>query len=430
MHSFTSRDSQRGAVAVLIAIAMGVLLLSAGWALDMGHAFLNKTRLQNAVDAAALAAAKVLDDTGNTALATLEARDAFRLNADAEGNAELARAYGPSSNGINVTVEYSATLPPFTAGAAAGPYVRVRATGYVVPAWLVQLGGILNKTISASAVAGPRTLNAGSSVCNLAPMMVCGNAGAGAAGLWGYTLNSPQVLKKSTSGGQSSVGAGNFQLIQLGGPGANTVREGMAGSYSSCLAGGTTIQTQPGNEAGPVAQGLNTRFGMYNGPMNNSQDTYPPDVIVDMQAPALRPELRNPSDPSQGYDIYQGGTLITANNINILYDYQEYLNDLTDPTRYDHQPRTEGGIGAFERRVLAVPVGNCTGTTNGSGSVPLLGFACFFLLHPAEQQGNDSYVYGQFVQGCSVTGTPGPNPVAGNGPQIIQLYRDPGSVES
>ena len=83
MRSLKSRNSQRGAVVVLVAVAMGALILTAGWALDMGHTFLNKTRLQNAVDAAALAAAKALDDTGNTALATDEALQAFANNASA-----------------------------------------------------------------------------------------------------------------------------------------------------------------------------------------------------------------------------------------------------------------------------------------------------------------------------------------------------------
>jgi hypothetical protein len=90
----------------------------------------------------------------------------------------------------------------------------------------------------------------------------------------------------------------------------------------------------------------------------------------------------------------------------------------------------EGGTGAFERRILAVPVGNCANTTNGAGSVPLLGFACFFLLQPAQQQGNETYVYGQFIQGCEANGTPGPSPVAGSGPDIIQLYDDPTSNDS
>jgi Flp pilus assembly protein TadG len=423
MHSLHSRKAQRGAVAVLVAIAMGALILVAGLALDMGHAFLNKTRLQNAVDAAALAAARTLDDTGNTTLATAEALEAFRNNAATTGNRELSTAYGGGAGSLQVTIDYSTTLPPFAAGAPSGPYARVRATGFAMPSWLVRVGGIFQKTVAATAVAGPRTLNVGSTVCNVAPMMVCGDSAA--PNMWGYTLNSPVVLKKSTPGGESPVGPGNFQLIQLGGPGAAVVRENMAGSFDACITGGSSIQTQTGNEAGPVAQGLNTRFGEYNGPMHGTQSTYPPDVIVDAQTPALRAV-----QSGQTYNVYQGNTQITAANINLLYNYQRYTADLANPGSYDYQPINEGGIGAFERRVLAVPVGNCTGTTNGQGSVPLLGFACFFLLQPAEQQGNDSFVYGQFISDCSVNGTPGPSPVAGNGPHIIQLYDDPNSSDS
>jgi hypothetical protein len=90
----------------------------------------------------------------------------------------------------------------------------------------------------------------------------------------------------------------------------------------------------------------------------------------------------------------------------------------------------EGGTGAFERRVLAVPVGDCSGTVNGHGSVPLLGFACFFLLQPAVQAGNEAYVNGQFVEDCAVNGTPGTAPEAGGGTSIIQLYDDPTSNDS
>jgi hypothetical protein len=428
MQRLKSRNTQRGAVAVLVTIAMGVLILMAGFALDMGHMLLNKTRLQNTVDAAALAAARTLDDTGNTELATAEALQAFASNASAVGNRELADAYASGNGSIQVTVEYSETLPPFTPGAPEGPYVRVRATEFVMPAWLVRVGGIFQKTVGATAVAGPRTLNAGSTVCNVAPMMVCGDPGAGE--LWGYTNNAPQVLKKG-AGGTGEVGPGNFQLIQLGGPGGAIVRENMAGSYDACLIGGSTIQTQTGVVAGPVAQGLNTRFGQYNGPMNGTQGTYPPDVIVDSQTPPLTAVERVDGDPSQGYDVYQDDTHITAENIQQeLYDYDEYLEDLTDPANYDYQPLNEGGTGAFERRVLAVPVGDCSGTVNGHGSVPLLGFACFFLLQPAVQQGNEAYVYGQFVEDCAVNGTPGPNPEAGGGPSIIQLYDDPTSNDS
>ncbi len=426
-NTFAGPQRQGGAVIVLVAVGIAALILCAGLALDVGHTLLNKTRLQNTVDAAALAAAKALDNTGDTTLATAEAMQAFGTNATAAGNSELNASYGSGNGDILVTVEYSDTLPPFTPGSASGPYVRVTATGFTLPAWLARVGGITEKTVAASAVAGPRTLTVGSTVCNIAPMMVCGTPGA--SPLWGYELNSPQVLKKSTPGGQSQVGPGNFQLIQLGGSGAAVVRENMAGSFSTCLVGGSTIQTQTGNEAGPVAQGLNTRFGQYTGPMNGQESTYPPDVIVDAQSPSLDAKPKN-GDPAQGYDVYQGTTQITASNIDQLYNYQDYEADVADPSTYDYQPVQDGGTGAYGRRTLAVPVGNCSGTTNGQGSVPLLGFACFFLLQPAQQKGNDSYVYGQFIQGCEVNGTPGPSPVAGNGPHIIQLYRNPGSGDS
>nr|WP_298719065.1 pilus assembly protein TadG-related protein [uncultured Steroidobacter sp.] len=429
MRSLESRNLQQGAVVVLVAIAMGALILMAGLALDMGHAFLNKTRLQNTVDAAALAAAKRLDETeGNITEATQEARDAFARNASSTGNRELSLAYGGGAGTLNVVVEFSETLPPFVAGAPHGPYVRVRATGFVMPAWLVRVGGIFQKTVSATAVAGPRQLNAGSTVCNLAPMMVCGNRNG--PGMWGYEPNSAVVLKNAAPGGQSTVGPGNFQLIRLNGPGGSVVLENMAGSYNACLAGGSTIETQPGGVTGPVAQGLNTRFGEYHGPVDIR--TYPPDVIVDAQSPAVEAVPRDRRDLTQGYDVYQNNTPITPTNIeSLLYDYAQYQADLANPSIYDYQPLTEpGGTGAYGRRVLTVPVGDCSGTVDGFGSVPLLGFACFFLLQPVEQRGNESFVFGQFVEHCSVNGTPGPDPAAGFGPHIIQLYNDPGSNDS
>jgi len=74
-----------------VAIAMLVLLGITGLALDMGHMYENKTRLQNAVDAAALSAAKKLDETkGDQALATAAAKDTIiKHNALDPANGEL-----------------------------------------------------------------------------------------------------------------------------------------------------------------------------------------------------------------------------------------------------------------------------------------------------------------------------------------------------
>lgn len=416
-HEPVTIKSQRGAAMVLFVIALAVLILMAGLAMDLGHLMLSKTRLQDTVDAAALAAAKTLDESKSTSQATTAALQAFGSNASAAGNAELAASYSGGNGSLKVTVQYSSTLPPFTAGSTTGPYVRVSATGFTLPAWLVRIAGTTQMTVTATAVAGPSPSITTS--CNPVPLLACGSASAGAANLWGYTLNAPTGLKSSAPG-SSQVGPGNFQLLQLGGSGANIVRDNLAGGYASCISTGNTVQTQTGNQTGPTAQGLNTRFGQYSGPVSAYQ--YPPDVITTGQSPAL---TLDSSD-----NVLQGSTVITASNINILFDYQDYLADLANPATYNNQPVESGGQGVFQRRVLSVPIGDCTGTSKGSSSVPVLGFGCFFLLQPVVQQGSSDYVIGQFVGNCDVNGTPGPAPGSGAGPYIIQLYHDPASGDS
>jgi Flp pilus assembly protein TadG len=411
---------QRGAALVFIVAALATLILAAALALDVGHATLNKSRLQNATDAAALAAAKILDNTKSTALATTEAFTAFQNNANSSGDQELAAAYGNGTGQIALTVQYSATLPPFVAGSPIGPYVRVTANGFTRPTWFATLAGISQITLSATAVSGPSpSVNQS---CNLAPMLVCGNPAAGAAGNWGYALNAPTVLKQAAPGGNTAIGPGNFQLIQLGGTGANIVRQNLAGGFQGCTTVGNSVQTETGNEAGPTAQGLNTRFGDYSGPMAGTQAQYPPDVITTQP----NPNLSVVDNGGGSFTIKQGSTVITAQNINLIFNYQTYMAELPYSADYTYQP-IPTGIGAFNRRVLAVPVGDCSGSSGGSTTVPVLGFACYFLLQHAVQQGINDYVIGQFIGTCNADGTPGPAPSSGPQPYQIQLYRDYGN---
>ena len=44
--------------------------------------------------------------------------------------------------------------------------------------------------------------------------------------------------------------------------------------------------------------------------------------------------------------------------------------------------------------------------------------------------GTDKRIFGQFVEGCLAGGVPGINPGAGTGPYVIQLYKDPDSIDS
>jgi hypothetical protein len=154
--------------------------------------------------------------------------------------------------------------------------------------------------------------------------------------------------------------------------------------------------------------------------MNGMQSTYPPDVVVEQPVPQL--DYDSATDT-----ITQNGSPIT-DSTQIDFNYDDYSARVHSGA-YDYQP-SPNGIGVFQRREAAVAIGDCDGTTNGQGEVPLLGFGCFFLLQEAKQQGNESHIYGQFLESCRAGGMPGPAPTTVPGPYIIQLYRDFASTDS
>ena len=247
------------------------------------------------------------------------------------------------------------------------------------------------------------------------PMMVCGDPAAGPP-YWGYTPNEADVLKTSTTQGSFDVGPGNFQLIRLGGSaGGADIREAMAGSFDQCIGPGDTIETEPGNTVGPVVQGLNTRFGRYLGPMGGMQSTYPADVVTTQSDPPLD------YDPATDEITYED---LPADTNNSYYNHEDYVADVDNVSL----PLPSGV--AFNRREVAVPIGDCSIATSGQGELPLLGFGCFFLLQEAQQQGNESHIYGEFIEDCRSGGMAGPAPTTIPGPHIIQLYRDFQSIDS
>jgi Flp pilus assembly protein TadG len=406
-----NRARQKGIAAVFVVVALLALVGVAGVALDASHVVRNKARLQSAVDATALSAAKVLDQTGDTADATAAANATFGTNAAAFPELSTAVAAG-----LTPVIEYSNTLIPFAPGTAPAMYVRVRLENFRTEASLSTVLGLTEMPARASAVAGPSP--SVGQACNIVPMVVCGDPMAPAP-YYGYQPGQIEVLKIGSGAAGGDIGPGNFQLIRLGGSGANIVRQNLAGGYEGCVVDGSTVETQPGNVAGPVAQGLNTRFNLYSGGGMNSTD-YPPDVVTREPSPRL-----NYSDATQ--TVTQGGAVVTtASEIN--YNYGSYAADIA-ANRFNVQP-APGGIGAFLRREMAITIADCSGINTGQSTLPVLGFGCFFLLQRVEQSGIDSYAYGQFLENCESGGRPGPAPDNSPGPYIIQLYDDQASGDS
>ncbi|MNE01898.1 hypothetical protein D3C80_943510 [compost metagenome] len=422
---------QQGAVIVLVVIALVAMLLMGALALDGGHMLLNKTRLQNAVDAAALSGAKTLQQSFGSGNASSLARDAaldtLARNAAAGGNGELGQAIGvtaPAVAGSTVVTLSNSVYGPFSfPGPADARYVRVSVPDYPLTGFLWGVAqvfaGLGDKAVAAIATAGP---SPSASPCKIEPIMVCGDpdddpADNGGTSYWGYSYGDMEVLK-SAAGNEPAIGPGNFQLLRLdGASGANDLRTALAGGIEKCNVVGDEVGTEPGNQVGPVAQGLNTRFGVYNGPGMNATD-YPPDWVTEFNDPKMTyndstspAQVQYQGQPvtSSGGDLSAGGTP--------LYDLNDWKTDSAACAA------SGSCAGAYERRMLNIVIGNCDGESGGQVDVPVLDFGCFFLLQTVAQQGVEAQVFGQFVKECEGDGVAGPVPTEDTGPAIIQLYK-------
>jgi hypothetical protein len=417
---------QEGSVSVLMVIALAVMAMMAALALDGGHIMLNKTRLQNAVDAAALSGAKTLSQVeggANSASTTRAAAlNTLNQNANAAGNNELATAVAGNPGAFAVVELASSVYGPFSyPGPVDAKYVRVSVPNYSLTGFFwsfVQSFGVVgNKAVAAIATAGPSP----TSPCDLAPLMICGDASQynPATGMfWGFQFGDLQVLK-SAAGNSSAIGPGNFQLLDFG-SGGSSVREDLAGGGSVCRNVGDTVQTSPGNTVGPASQGLNTRFGIYNGPVSASD--YPPDLVTSSSSPAIT--YNDSVTPAQtlykGQPVTSSGGDLTAGS-NTIMDYNDWKASVAACVAGSGSGCESNGV--FERRMLKVVVGDCTGKQGGSTTIPVLGFGCYFVVQPMSSGGTQAQIFGQFVKECEGDNVAGPSPYNDSGPQIIQLYK-------
>jgi hypothetical protein len=428
---FGSREHQRGIVLPIVVIGLIAIIAIAGLAIDGSHGFVNKTRLQNMSDAAALAAAKVYDGTHDPILATAAAHSTFGLNTDGSGNFEIDGEY--DAGNISVTVQFSETLNPFVP-AADGAYIRVIASGFDMQTGLSNVVGINSMDIAASAVAGPSpTIDY---ACNVAPLVACANDPSPGSDYFGFDDDALMVLKPSP-GDHDDVGPGNYKLLRMNCPGGDCLRDNMAGMYDACATRDETVETEPGVTAGPTSQGFNTRFGEWDGPI--SPDDFPPDVVTYAgETPLDTQQAEIP--PGSGTYVDQiclgpcDDPVSPTNQVTFatepdIFDYLEYYNRTTGAPAMHDFPETGSPAGVPWRRVLAMPVADCTGDNNGQSALEVIGFACYFMIQPIGG-GTDKNIYGQFVEGCLAGGAPGLNPGGGPGPYIIQLYKDPDSGDS
>ncbi|PMJ92578.1 pilus assembly protein TadG-related protein [Vibrio sp. 10N.261.55.A7] len=401
-----NRGNQSGLVLVMVTVAMAALIGVAALSIDVNHSLMNKTRLQNGVDAAVLAAALVIDNDGTTTEATAVANTTFTNVASATGNAEM------DFSSATITVEYSndpTTFPDAGYTATEDTFVRISVSGYELEEFFVQMFG-MSKEISASAVAGPSPPEP--LLANIVPIAVCEGDDTGTNG---YDEGEVYALKLADQN-QSEMGAGNFQLLDFG-SGANTVRDALAGGFDETININDPVTTKPGNSVGPVGQGLNTRFDQYSGGGVSSTD-HPSDVYI-----------RQPVNPATmdnaGVITYDD----TSGDSGQPWGYTDYEAALPDCSG-DADCRIDQG-GQVGRRILPIPVVDCSTASGGTTSFNIEAIGCFFLLQEAPtSNGSKQPVFGEFIEDCTVTGgVPGQGDDT-DGPYKIVLYKDPLSTES
>lgn len=430
------KGAQKGITLVLISLILLILIGMGAFAMDLNHQVLNKARLQNAVDSAALAAAVVADDTGDVGLAETAAIQALNSFAAASGNQEL--VYTTE----NISVTFSKDKLPnsfvdagsFSFGDDEDIYVRVAVSDVSLTQYLAFVFNV-GKSVSASAVAGP---SAGiTHACNIMPMAVCGIDNAN--GFWGYepegydptdpSFNNPSRVHGLKVGDQNNtdMGPGNFQLIDFNhstveeieednsstdkpgnsgndndGGGAALVRQAMAGAYNGCATIGNTVITKPGGSFGPVAQGINTRLNDFSGPIKAGGDVKP-DVYV-----------------KEANLEVDGNGSVTSNDF-YYTDYEDCKNGgCVGGSDYPIN-------GVEDRRILRIPIVDCTEDSTGKTEFTVLGFGCFFLMQKVDgNAGQDAgNVFGQFLYDCPINnGSTGVEP-SDSGFYRIQLYKDP-----
>jgi len=430
---------QAGNILVMFTVSLLAIIIMVSLALDGSHLIYNKGRLQNIVDSAALHAAKELDDGATQNDARQAVVDIIRLNLAHADNHELESLIDITNGNIDITtdgvtnelsVEFSLRPDPFIVDySTAAKYVKVTLAQLTLDNFLADVMNF-DKQVSATALAGPST-HLEDCFDDLVPLLVCANDPDDA--LFGFIPGELHMMKMGATG-SSPIGPGNFQLIRLdGNAGAADIKAALAGEVDgeSCFStgvGNATVPTEPGNKVGPVADGLNTRMGIWppgNNPNGLNAVDHPRDtnlcqgdhIALDASGEALEASADTMRYAYSTYETEQQGSGLSCSSPATTGDIVPESNDVSDTA-------------FIGRRILNVVIGTCTGESNGQNDLDYLGVGCFFLTQETIHTGTGSYIVGEFIDNCTAEGVPSGDALDTNGLYKIVLYHVIGSTDS
>src|ERR1051326_3896001 len=376
-----ARRSERGSVLAISTIGMLSFLLITGMCVDIGHFYLVKNELQNAADAAALAAAASLNsDDGGITKATDIAVASFNKYEFNKTQATIGRS----------NVRFAVNLSDFDTGAdmsetAAQPVAsRVRFVKVTVPPKTLHVffaSYVIGSPPDIGAEAGAGVLVAPNYFEHVLPVTVITD-NAGQDILPGNTY----TIRRAPGTG---VSPGNYQVLAIDAAGGNDDRYGLANGVQSLVENGDDGQTKPGVTSGAVRQGINTRFGDYASGLDPV--TYPPDM-----------------------NVKEGIT------------YQQYLDSqqAAQQSGTIFQSPTQGQ-GIWGRRIVLIPIVKQSEFDNGRDTVQVFRIGAFFIRNRVTG-GNGGDIQVEYIGLHTVVGAGGYAPHGGPGMQELAvpvLYR-------
>ncbi len=198
--------SEKGNISIIVMVMMVVLLGSAGAAIDVGMAIIERTELSNALDYAALAGAQELPESSESAVA-------------------VAQSYltenGINPEAVNITVSQDSKSIALT-GSRSVEYTFLKVLG-------------INDTV----------VNANSKVILGAARSVKGGLRPFAVEDFPYQYGELVTLKNGAGDGYQ----GNYGVVALGGTGSSVYEYNALYGYDGEIEIGDEIDTEPGNMA-------------------------------------------------------------------------------------------------------------------------------------------------------------------------------------
>jgi len=335
------------------------IVLALGMSIDVSRIYLVRSGLQNAADAAALAAARELNSQSGGLTEAVTAANAAALQANRYG---INRTGASGANTTIATVEFAPTLGgPWYVGANAASgvastikFVRVTTQSANVSILLAAKALGNTRAEQRNAVAGMSVpLN---TICNFFPIAV--------ALTNPNPANHAQLSFLYTDGTGNSITVADMHYLVLNVPdisgnGQPETANLAAGITTICASVGSSIglnnSPSANSQNGPrsIADGTNTRFDMYqNGYANALNPTaYPPDT-----------------------NVYNNtGTPLTTT---------QYLNKSPITAPPNNPP------GQDDRRILIMPIVPPNTYTGSPPLVPITRFGAFLLRNSVDRNGN------------------------------------------